>query len=286
MAQRFDAPVEEATPVVAQALDLAFNDDLEPLVSLDEEGSLVIDLRDDRTVVDLAEGALAVAVDVEEESVVIDLRERVDVEIRPATGRRVVETVLAVTGILVASPVLLVLAVLIVVSTPGPIWYAQVRVGRGGQLFRCYKLRTMVPNAADILEALLRDDPEARVEYERHCKLKDDPRITPLGKILRKTSLDELPQLVNVIKGDMALVGPRPVVPHELTRYGDAADLLLSVRPGLTGLWQVSGRNDLSYDERVDLDLEYVRRRSLRLDAGIILRTIQQMVVPHGNGAR
>jgi lipopolysaccharide/colanic/teichoic acid biosynthesis glycosyltransferase len=286
MAQRFDAPVEEATPVVAQALDLAFNDDLEPLVSLDEEGSLVIDLRDDRTVVDLAEGALAVAVDVEEESVVIDLRERVDVEIRPATGRRVVETVLAVTGILVASPVLLVLAVLIVVSTPGPIWYAQVRVGRGGQLFRCYKLRTMVPNAADILEALLRDDPEARVEYERHCKLKDDPRITPIGKILRKTSLDELPQLVNVIKGDMALVGPRPVVPHELTRYGDAADLLLSVRPGLTGLWQVSGRNDLSYDERVDLDLEYVRRRSLRLDAGIILRTIQQMVVPHGNGAR
>jgi lipopolysaccharide/colanic/teichoic acid biosynthesis glycosyltransferase len=286
MAQRFDAPVEEATPVVAQALDLAFNDDLEPLVSLDEEGSLVIDLRDDRTVVDLAEGALAVAVDGEEESVVIDLRERVDVEIRPATARRVVETVLAVTGILVASPVLLVLAVLIVVSTPGPIWYAQVRVGRGGQLFRCYKLRTMVPNAADILEALLRDDPEARVEYERHCKLKDDPRITPIGKILRKTSLDELPQLVNVIKGDMALVGPRPVVPHELTRYGDAADLLLSVRPGLTGLWQVSGRNDLSYDERVDLDLEYVRRRSLRLDAGIILRTIQQMVVPHGNGAR
>lgn len=286
MAQRFDAPVEEATPVVAQALDLAFHDDLEPLVSLDEEGSLVIDLRDDRTVVDLAEGALAVAVDVEEESVVIDLRERVDVEIRPATGRRVVETVLAVTGILVASPVLLVLAVLIVVSTPGPIWYAQVRVGRGGQLFRCYKLRTMVPNAADILEALLRDDPEARVEYERHCKLKDDPRITPIGKILRKTSLDELPQLVNVIKGDMALVGPRPVVPHELTRYGEAADLLLSVRPGLTGLWQVSGRNDLSYDERVDLDLEYVRRRSLRLDAGIILRTIQQMVVPHGNGAR
>jgi lipopolysaccharide/colanic/teichoic acid biosynthesis glycosyltransferase len=286
MAQRFDAPVEEATPVVAQALDLAFNDDLEPLVSLDEEGTLVIDLRDDRTVVDLAEGALAVAVDVEEESVVIDLRERVDVEIRPATARRVVETVLAVTGILVASPVLLVLAVLIVVSTPGPIWYAQVRVGRGGQLFRCYKLRTMVPNAADILEALLRDDPEARVEYERHCKLKDDPRITPIGKILRKTSLDELPQLVNVIKGDMALVGPRPVVPHELTRYGDAADLLLSVRPGLTGLWQVSGRNDLSYDERVDLDLEYVRRRSLRLDAGIILRTIQQMVVPHGNGAR
>jgi lipopolysaccharide/colanic/teichoic acid biosynthesis glycosyltransferase len=286
MAQRFDAPVEEATPVVAQALDLAFNDDLDPLGSLDEEGSLVIDLRDDRTVVDLAEGALAVAVDVEEESVVIDLRERVDVEIRPATGRRVVETVLAVTGILVASPVLLVLAVLIVVSTPGPIWYAQVRVGRGGQLFRCYKLRTMVPNAADILEALLRDDPEARVEYERHCKLKDDPRITPIGKILRKTSLDELPQLVNVIKGDMALVGPRPVVPHELTRYGDAADLLLSVRPGLTGLWQVSGRNDLSYDERVDLDLEYVRRRSLRLDAGIILRTIQQMVVPHGNGAR
>jgi lipopolysaccharide/colanic/teichoic acid biosynthesis glycosyltransferase len=286
MAQRFDAPVEEATPVVAQALDLAFNDDLEPLVSLDEEGSLVIDLRDDRTVVDLAEGALAVAVDVEEESVVIDLRERVDVEIRPATGRRVVETVLAVTGILVASPVLLVLAVLIVVSTPGPIWYAQVRVGRGGQLFRCYKLRTMVPNAADIRDALLRDDPEAPVEYERHCKLKDDPRITPIGKILRKTSLDELPQLVNVIKGDMALVGPRPVVPHELTRYGDAADLLLSVRPGLTGLWQVSGRNDLSYDERVDLDLEYVRRRSLRLDAGIILRTIQQMVVPHGNGAR
>jgi lipopolysaccharide/colanic/teichoic acid biosynthesis glycosyltransferase len=182
--------------------------------------------------------------------------------------------------------VLLVLAVLIVVTTPGPIWYAQVRVGRGGQLFRCYKLRTMVPNAADILEALLRDDPDARVEYERHCKLKDDPRITPIGKLLRKTSLDELPQLVNVIKGDMSLVGPRPVVPHELTRYGDAADLLLSVRPGLTGLWQVSGRNDLSYDERVDLDLEYVRRRSLRLDAEIIVRTIQQMVAPHGNGAR
>jgi undecaprenyl-phosphate galactose phosphotransferase len=160
----------------------------------------------------------------------------------------------------------------------GPVLFAHARVGRDGETFRCLKFRSMVPNAKEALERLLASDPAARAEWERDYKLKDDPRITPFGRLLRRTSLDELPQLINVVRGDMSLVGPRPVVPAELDRYGEARVYYLQVRPGLTGLWQVSGRNDVDYERRVALDAWYVRNWTLWYDVLILLKTL--LVVP------
>jgi len=160
----------------------------------------------------------------------------------------------------------------------GDIFFGHTRVGRQGQLFKCLKFRSMVPNSADVLAQLLSTNPAARVEWERTFKLKDDPRITAFGQFLRKSSLDELPQLFNVLKGDMSLVGPRPVVPDELERYGQAKIYYLEVRPGLTGLWQISGRSDLDYDQRVNLDTWYVRNWTLWYDILILFKTV--LVVP------
>jgi undecaprenyl-phosphate galactose phosphotransferase len=165
-----------------------------------------------------------------------------------------------------------------------PVVFAHTRVGRHGRPFRCYKFRTMVPNSAEVLAELLARDPEARAEWAKDRKLRHDPRVTPLGRFLRKTSLDELPQLVNVVRGEMSLVGPRPVVPDELELYGEAKAYYLQVRPGLTGLWQVSGRNDLDYARRVALDAWYVRNWTLWYDVLILARTL--LVVPaRANGA-
>jgi lipopolysaccharide/colanic/teichoic acid biosynthesis glycosyltransferase len=225
-------------------------------------------------------------VEVDDDAVVIDLREPIEAPVCSARGKTALEWALALLATLLLLPVLLVLGAIISISSGGTFWYSQVRVGRGGQLFRCYKLRSMVKNADAALHDLLERDPEARAEFERDWKLSNDPRITTIGKILRKTSLDELPQLINVLKGEMALVGPRPVVPDELSRYGHHVSEVLSVRPGLTGLWQVSGRNDVSYAQRVQLDVAYVRERSVPLDVSIIARTALQCVVPSGNGAR
>jgi undecaprenyl-phosphate galactose phosphotransferase len=160
----------------------------------------------------------------------------------------------------------------------GPIFFAHTRVGRHGRLFECYKFRTMVPNAKEVLQALLERDAAARAEWERDLKLRNDPRITPLGRFLRKTSLDELPQLLNVIRGEMSLVGPRPVIPGELDRYGVAKVYYLQVRPGLTGLWQISGRNDVDYERRVSLDAWYVRNWTLWYDILILFKTL--LIVP------
>ena len=156
------------------------------------------------------------------------------------------------------------------------------RVGRDGQLFYCLKFQTMVPNAEVVLQQLLDSDPAMRVEWERDHKLRDDPRVTPLGHFLRSTSLDELPQLWNVLKGEMSLVGPRPVTREELLRYGRNAMLYEMVRPGITGLWQVSGRNFVEYRRRVAMDVVYVRRQSLVLDFWILLKTVVVVVTGHG----
>ena len=156
----------------------------------------------------------------------------------------------------------------------GPGFFAHTRVGRNGRPFRCFKIRTMRPDAEAALAELLERSPAARDEWEDTQKLIDDPRVTPLGRVLRKTSLDEFPQIFNVILGQMSLVGPRPIVESELDRYGPYASVYGSVRPGVTGLWQVSGRNDLSYAERVQLDVEYVARLSLVGDIWLILRTL------------
>lgn len=179
----------------------------------------------------------------------------------------------ALGALLLLAPVLLVLA-LLVRSDGGPILFRQTRVGRSGRPFSCLKFRTMVIDAEQRMEQLLRD-PEARAEWETSRKLREDPRVTRLGDFLRRTSLDELPQLFNVLRGDMSLVGPRPVVPEELECYGERSALYLQVRPGLTGLWQVSGRSETSYPERVALDAWYIRNWSLWYDMAILFKTVR-----------
>lgn len=186
--------------------------------------------------------------------------------------------------LLLFAPLMLAVAWMIWRTDGRPIVFAHYRVGRHGRLFQCLKFRTMVRDAQPLLERLLREDAAAREQWAREQKLDNDPRITPIGRFLRSTSLDELPQLVNVLTGDMALVGPRPITVPELERYGFARWHYLNVRPGMTGLWQVSGRNDVSYEERVRLDRRYVEQRNLRTDVGILLQTVK--VVLARDGAR
>jgi lipopolysaccharide/colanic/teichoic acid biosynthesis glycosyltransferase len=176
--------------------------------------------------------------------------------------------------LLVLFPIFLVLGC-IVLSDGGSAFFGHPRVGKGGRTFRCLKFRSMVPKADLVLAELLATDANAREEWNRDFKLKNDVRITSVGRFLRKTSLDELPQLWNILRGDMSLVGPRPIVNEELERYGVDAYYYLSVRPGLTGLWQVSGRSNVDYATRVALDVSYVKERSTLLDISILLRTFK-----------
>jgi len=180
------------------------------------------------------------------------------------------------------SPLMALVAWLIWKRDGAPIFFGHYRVGRDGELFRCLKFRSMYRDADRMLKDLLESDPQARAEWDRDQKLGNDPRITPVGHFLRKTSLDELPQLFNVLRGEMSLVGPRPITTGELTRYGAARWHYLSVQPGMTGLWQVSGRNNTTYDERVALDRRYVEARSFRLDLSILFRTIKVVVARDG----
>ncbi len=171
------------------------------------------------------------------------------------------------------------------VTSPGPIFYIQQRVGRNFRRFGCIKFRTMRQDADNVLSRVLANSPSMKKEFERDFKIKKDPRITPIGRFLRRSSLDELPQFFNVLKGQMSIVGPRPIVEKELHRYGKYMEEVASVRPGLTGLWQVSGRNNLSYEKRVQLDLSYARSRSFMLDMAIILRTFGVLLFPMDRGA-
>lgn len=190
------------------------------------------------------------------------------------TSKRSVDIVLAATMLLILLPVMVAIALVVWSDGKGPI-FGHARVGRGGRPFRCLKFRSMVPNAEQALTQLLAQDPVAAELWRTSRKLRRDPRITPFGKFLRSTSLDELPQLINVLRGDMSLVGPRPVVQAELVEhYGTAAFAYLSVRPGITGLWQVSGRSDTSYTERVALDVQYVQSFSLWGDIKILTKTV------------
>ncbi|MDB5999108.1 MAG: exopolysaccharide biosynthesis protein [Rhizobacter sp.] len=184
--------------------------------------------------------------------------------------------------LLALSPVMAVLAVMVWRSSGAPVLFGHYRVTQSGRLFRCLKFRTMYADAESMLSELLAKDPAARQEWQRDQKLTHDPRVTTIGKFLRRTSLDELPQLFNVLSGDMRLVGPRPITVSELTRYGAVRWHYLRVRPGMTGLWQVSGRNNTTYDERVALDRSYVEKRSLLLDASILLRTIKVVLLRDG----
>ena len=195
------------------------------------------------------------------------------------------DVVFSLAVISLGSPIFLLLALLVKLSSPGPVFYVQRRLGRDYRHFGCIKFRTMRADADDILANLLVKSASMRAEFERDFKLRKDPRITPIGRFLRRSSLDELPQFLNVLRGEMSLVGPRPIVDKELERYGEFMHEVASVRPGLTGLWQVSGRNNLSYAKRVRLDLAYARGRSFMLDLAIILRTFGVLLLPMDRGA-
>lgn len=180
-------------------------------------------------------------------------------------------------------PVMLILCILTKLTSKGPIFYGHKRVGKNGKEIKCWKFRSMCINSQEILEQILATDPVRRAEWEKDRKFVDDPRVTKFGKILRKTSLDELPQLFNILIGDMSLIGPRPVTEPELVKYGDYKDYVLSVSPGLSGLWQVSGRSDTGYEERISFDTFYIQNWSIWLDIWILIKTF--WVVINGKGA-
>jgi undecaprenyl-phosphate galactose phosphotransferase len=195
---------------------------------------------------------------------------------------RAFDVLFAAVVLIAVAPALLLLIVALQIDNPGPVFFVQRRVGRNGILFPCVKLRTMVVDARERLDALLESSPDARAQWEAEHKLKSDPRVTKLGRFARLFSLDELPQLVNILAGQMSVVGPRPIVEEEIWRYGPFFADYCSVRPGLTGLWQVSGRNNVTYERRVMLDCEYARRKSLRFDFEIIMRTFAVVAFARG----
>jgi undecaprenyl-phosphate galactose phosphotransferase len=200
----------------------------------------------------------------------------------PISAKRVLDVAGALLALALFGPLMIVICAVLIMSGGGPI-FAQNRVGRNGQLFRCYKFRSMVKDSNRILTDYLDRNPDAREEWYRSFKLLRDPRITWFGMCLRRTSMDELPQLFNVLKGEMSLVGPRPIVPGEIERYSDKIAAYYRCRPGMTGLWQVSGRNLVAYDRRVRLDAIYARKQCLWLDLTILFRTVR--VVISGAGA-
>ncbi|AID34089.2 exopolysaccharide biosynthesis protein [Mesorhizobium sp. SEMIA 3007] len=189
----------------------------------------------------------------------------------------------SLVGLIALSPLFIMVALLVKFSDGGSIFYGHRRIGRGGRIFPCLKFRTMVPDGDKVLAAYLATNPEANAEWIATRKLKNDPRVTRVGAVLRKLSLDELPQIINILQGDMSLVGPRPVVRDELEIYGSAAVYYLKSRPGLTGLWQVSGRNDVSYDSRVAFDRHYVENWSLFGDVRIIIKTVPAVWMSRGS---
>jgi exopolysaccharide production protein ExoY len=197
--------------------------------------------------------------------------------------KRIFDILFSLLALLFLAPLFLVVGLLIASSCRGKIFYSHERIGRGGKPFKCYKFRSMYLDADERLHELLDQNPNLKKEWLATRKLKNDPRVMPIGKFLRKTSIDELPQFWNVLKGDLSIVGPRPVVHEEVVHYlGEKASQILSIRPGLTCLWQVSGRNDTSYNKRVELDVKYVETRSLLLDIKLILKTIPSMIFSKG----
>ncbi|AFZ06807.1 Undecaprenyl-phosphate galactose phosphotransferase [Oscillatoria nigro-viridis PCC 7112] len=199
--------------------------------------------------------------------------------------KRLFDILFSLSVLILFAPVYLLLAFLIALSSPGPIFYVQERVGKNRKKFYCLKFRTMVENADDILLEIMENSPHLRQEFEDNFKLKQDPRITWIGRFLRMTSLDEFPQFWNVLKGDMSVVGPRPLVEEELPRYGRHINKILTIRPGITGLWQVSGRNDIPYPRRVQIDLYYANDKNLWMDMWIVFKTIGVVIFPKNNGA-
>lgn len=196
--------------------------------------------------------------------------------------KRALDFVLAIVATPLAAPLIALIAILVKLDSHGPVFFSQSRIGRGGKTFRAWKFRTMALDAEALLKEHLAHDPSARIEWENTYKLKKDPRVTRVGRFLRKSSLDELPQLWNVLIGEMSMVGPRPIVQSEVSRYGERFGAYSRVPGGITGLWQVSGRNDTTYEERVALDAYYVRNWSVWLDFYILFRTVGTVLLRKG----
>lgn len=198
-------------------------------------------------------------------------------------SKRTFDVIAATTMLLFALPAMFFIAVIMFSTDRGPILFGHERIGHNGKRFRCLKFRSMVVNSQQALARHLELFPQARAEWEATQKLRNDPRITPLGRFLRVTSLDELPQLINVIRGDMSLVGPRPIVDDEVVRYADEIEAYAATRPGITGLWQVSGRSDVDYDQRVRLDSQYVREWTFTGDLIILIKTVKVVILRTGS---
>lgn len=196
--------------------------------------------------------------------------------------KTIMDYVGAFIGLLLLSPFFLIIALIMKRTDPGPIIHRRRVVGVGGHEFDAFKFRTMVVNADEVLKQVLENDPEARTEWQSHFKLKNDPRITRIGAFLRKTSVDELPQLLNVLRGEMSLVGPRMITPEEVARYGQWDLNIHTVKPGITGLWQISGRSELTYEERVRIDMHYIRNYSIWLDLQILFWTVPSVLLSKG----
>jgi len=214
----------------------------------------------------------------------LSFSEKLRCNIKHLPVKRVFDITFSLMVMLLGLPIFAFIALAIKLTSRGKVIYFHERVGRGGKTFPCYKFRTMHEDADERLEEMLKNDQDLRSEWETTHKLKNDPRITPIGNFLRKASLDELPQFWNVLRGDLSVVGPRPVVQQEIIEhFGSKAIKILSVRPGLTGIWQVSGRSNTTYTQRIQLDERYVDNHSLALDIKLIMKTIPCMM--NANGA-
>ena len=193
--------------------------------------------------------------------------------------KKIFDVSISFISLILLSPVFLILAILVKLDSKGPVFYAHKRKGKNRSDIKIYKFRTMYSNSDEIFQSFTTEQKE---EYYKNFKLDNDPRVTKLGGFLRKTSLDELPQLLNVLKGDLSLIGPRPIVEKEISKYGEYADKFFSVIPGITGYWQANGRSDTSYDERIQMDMYYIDNRSFMMDIKIILKTVISVIKKEG----
>ncbi|HSW87474.1 MAG TPA: sugar transferase [Rhabdochlamydiaceae bacterium] len=197
-------------------------------------------------------------------------------------SKRVFDIVFSLFALLLISPLLILISIAIKLTSPGPVFYFSERLGKDEKIIRCLKFRTMCLDADSKLAQLLQTNPKLRLEWKKYSKLKNDPRIIGIGKLLRKTSLDELPQFWNVLRGDLSVVGPRPFTNQEIKKYRTKKEKILSIRPGITGIWQTSGRNLLTFEERLNLDEAYLEQQSFILDLKLIWKTILIMFFPKG----
>lgn len=193
--------------------------------------------------------------------------------------KRVIDVILASVALILLSPLFAIIAIAIKIDSKGPVFFAHKRIGKNGKIIKLYKFRSMVINAEELIKSFT---PEQMREYKENYKLTNDPRITKVGKFLRKTSLDELPQLINIINGDLSIIGPRPVVADELEKYGVNKDKFLSVTPGLTGYWAANGRSNTTYEQRMEMELYYIDNLSLKMDIKVFFKTILSVVKKEG----